>query len=90
MLESYCGLSISLRRTLRALDRMEMAPREEFDPDEWRTFQRQAGELAQRTTMIATRLRLTPQSMVHPVTAGRRARSFILPSPYDLMDDDDE
>jgi len=89
VLEGFCALSISLRRTLRALDRMEQAPREEFDEDLWRTLQRQAGELGQRVTMIATRLRLTPQSMVHPVTAGRRARSMAPPSPYDLMDDDD-
>jgi phage terminase small subunit len=84
VLEGYCVLATSLRRTLRALDKMEQTPREVFDGEAWRALQRQAAELAQRVTMIATRLRLTPQSLVHPVTAGRRARAVAPPSAYDL------
>lgn len=87
--EAYCGLAVSLARTLRALDRIERQAGAGFDAEEWRKLQRQAGELGQRVTMMATRLRFTPQSMVHPATAGRRALTAAAPSVYDTVFGDD-
>jgi phage terminase small subunit len=85
VLEAYCSLTVSLRRTLRTLERLETGPREDFEPAEWRVLQRQAAELASRVAMLATKLRLTPQTRMHPRTAGRALARLPEGSPYDYF-----
>lgn len=72
LLEAYCGLALSQRRTLSALRLLEEGDGE-FDVEEWRRLQRQAGELSGRVASLATRLRLTPQSRYLPRGAARAA-----------------
>jgi len=74
LLEALCGLTISQRYALMALQRIEEGADSEFDIEEWRGLQRQCGDLSARIAALATRLRLTPQSRYTPATAARRAQ----------------
>ena len=81
LLEALCGLTISQRRTLSALQRLEEGDGKEFDVEEWRRLQQQAGELSGR---VATRLRLTPLSRYMPRGAARAAGdNRELPAPWE-------
>ena len=82
LLEALCGLAVSQRYTLRALQRIEDGS-EEFDLTQWRRVQRQLGEVSARVSALATRLRLTPQSRYTPATAARRGRGHDSPPPWE-------
>jgi hypothetical protein len=44
---------------------------------------------ARLAVTLSTKLRISPQSTVDPVTSGRRKKDAAPPSYYDRMDDDD-
>ncbi len=61
LLEALCGLTISQRNTIKALQRIEREGND-FERDEWERVIKQLGEISGRIATLATRLRLTPQS----------------------------
>ncbi len=73
LLDALCGLTVSQRFTLRALQVVERGG-DDFDRDEWERLLKQLGEISGRIATLATRMRLTPQSRYGPrgaATAGR-------------------
>ena len=70
LLEALCGLAVSQRFTLRAVQVIERGG-DDFDRDEWERLIKQLGELSGRIATLATRMRLTPQSRYTPATAAR-------------------
>jgi phage terminase small subunit len=61
LLEALCGLTISQRNTIKALQRIERESND-FERDEWERVLKQLGEISGRISTLATRMRLTPQS----------------------------
>ena len=61
LLDALCGLTVSQRFTLRALQVVERGG-DDFDRDEWERLLKQLGEISGRIATLATRMRLTPQS----------------------------
>ena len=74
LLEALCGLTISQRLTLRAVQKVERDG-EDFDGASWVNLLRQLGEISGRIATLATRLRLTPQSRYGARGADTAARS---------------
>ena len=74
MLEALCGLTVSQRNTIRALQRIERED-DDFERDEWERVLKQLGEVSGRIATLATRMRLTPQSRYGARGADTAARS---------------
>ncbi len=73
LLEAFCGLTISQRNTIRALQRIEREAND-FQRDEWERVLKQLGEISGRIATLATRMRLTPQSRYGARSADTAAR----------------
>ncbi len=74
LLEALCGLTVSQRNTIRALQRIERED-DDFERDEWERVLKQLGEVSGRIATLATRMRLTPQSRYGARGADTAARS---------------
>ncbi len=74
LLEAFCGLTISQRCTLKALQVAERGD-DDFDRESWEKLQKQLGEVSGRIATLATRMRLTPQSRYGARGADTAARS---------------
>jgi phage terminase small subunit len=74
LLEALCGLTVSQRCTLRALQVAERGG-DDFDRESWEKLQKQLGEVSGRIATLATRLRLTPQSRYGARAADTAART---------------
>jgi phage terminase small subunit len=74
LLEALCGLTVSQRYTLRAVQGVERDG-QDFDGDSWVNLLRQMGEISGRIATLATRLRLTPQSRYGARSADTAARN---------------
>ncbi len=74
LLEALCGLTVSQRCTLRALQVAERGG-DDFDRESWEKLQKQLGEVSGRIATLATRMRLTPQSRYGARGADTAARS---------------
>ncbi len=74
LLEAFCGLTVSQRNTIRALQRIEREAND-FRRDEWERTLKQLGEVSGRIATLATRMRLTPQSRYGARSADTAARS---------------
>ena len=72
LLEALCGLTVSQRYTIRALQVVERGG-DDFDRADWGRLQKQLGEVSGRIATLATRLRLTPQSRYGPRAASTAA-----------------
>jgi hypothetical protein len=84
-----CGLTISQRYTLRALQAAESGGKE-FDRESWERLQKQLGELSGRIATLATRMRLTPQSRYGARAADTAGRSVgDGPKPWEWSGRDD-
>ena len=89
LLEAFCGLTVSQRFTLRALQRIEREAND-FRRDEWERILKQLGEISGRIATLATRLRLTPQSRYGARSADTAARSVgDGPKPWEWSGRDD-
>ena len=89
LLAAMCGLTISQRYTLRALQAAERGDKE-FDRESWEKLQRQLGEVSGRIATLATRMRLTPQSRYGARSADTAARSVgDGPKPWEWSGRDD-
>ncbi len=87
LLEAFCGLTISQRCTLRALQVAERGG-DDFDRESWEKLQRQLGEVSGRIATLATRLRLTPQSRYGARGADTAARSVgDIQKPWEYLKD---
>ncbi len=74
LLEAFCGLTVSQRNTIRALQRIEREAND-FRRDEWERTLKQLGEVSGRIATLTTRMRLTPQSRYGARSADTAARS---------------
>jgi phage terminase small subunit len=74
LLEAFCGLTVSQRNTIMALQRIEREAND-FQRDEWARVLKQLGEVSGRIATLATRMRLTPQSRYGARGADTAARS---------------
>ncbi len=74
LLEAFCGLTVSQRNTIMALQRIEREAND-FQRDEWGRVLKQLGEISGRIATLATRMRLTPQSRYGARGADTAARS---------------
>jgi phage terminase small subunit len=84
LLEAFCGLTISQRYTIRALQRIEREGND-FERDEWERVLKQLGEVSGRIATLATRMRLTPQSRYGARGADTAARSVgDVPKPWEF------
>jgi phage terminase small subunit len=84
LLEALCGLTVSQRNTIRALQRIEREDND-FERDEWERVLKQLGEVSGRIATLATRMRLTPQSRYGARGADTAARSVgDVPKPWEF------
>ncbi len=84
LLEALCGLTVSQRNTIRALQRIERED-DDFERDEWERVLKQLGEVSGRIATLATRMRLTPQSRYGARGADTAARSVgDVPKPWEF------
>jgi len=84
LLEALCGLTVSQRNTIRALQRIERED-DDFERDEWERVLKQLGEISGRIATLATRMRLTPQSRYGARGADTAARSVgDVPKPWEF------
>ena len=87
LLEAFCGLTVSQRNTIMALQRIEREAND-FQRDEWARVLKQLGELSGRIATLATRMRLTPQSRYGARGADTAARSVgDLRKPWEYLKD---
>ena len=83
LLEAFCGLVVSQRYTIRALQRIEEGD-DEFDHPNWEHLQQQLGQVSGRVATLATRMRLTPQSRYGARGADTAARDvYDGPKPWE-------
>ena len=73
LLEALCGLTVSQRYILRAIQVLEHGAAVDFNPDEWAGFIRQHSDISGRIASLSTKLRLTPQARYTPGSAATAA-----------------
>ena len=85
LLEAFCGLTVSQRNTIMALQRIEREGND-FRRDEWERLLKQLGEVSGRIATLATRMRLTPQSRYGARAADTAARNVgDVPKPWEFF-----